>query len=77
MEVETSTCHPFACRRALVQHHHHYETNEEAESLTACPRLACAAQQHVEAAIVTALAQVEEAACSIAHLQVGPRPLLC
>jgi len=62
-------------RLSLSLHHHHHEINEEAETSTACPLLVCSAQQHAEAAITTALAQVE-AACSIAHLQVGPRPLL-
>jgi len=67
VEAETSPYHPFACRRALlVQHHHHHEINEEAGTSTACPLLACSAQQHAEAAIATALVQAEEAACRIA-----------
>ena len=69
-EAETSSCRPFACRRALLaqhHHHHHREINEEVGTSTACLRLACSSQQqHAEAAIATALAQAEEAAYRIA-----------
>jgi hypothetical protein len=53
--------------RSPRQHHHDHDMNE-AETSTACPLLTCSTQhqQHTEAAIATALAQMEEAVYRIA-----------